>query len=134
DVHEIIGAKLAHALKSADSTGTDDLGADPVGELHSHRPDPAAGAVDQHRLSGLEVAVVEQRLPGREPGLRDRSRLDEIDRRRLRCQAATSIATYSAAHPSGRGAPAVRGWMCRQAISTSGSRMLSESAACSITS
>ena len=50
--------------------------------------DPAAGAVDDHRLAGLEMAVVEQRLPRREPGLRDRGGFDEVDRRRLRRQAA----------------------------------------------
>src|SRR6266571_3438339 len=80
DVDEVIGATLEHPLARAGATGSDDVNAGPAGELHRHRPDTAAGAVNHHRLSRLEVAVVEQRLPRREPGLRDGSGFDEIDR------------------------------------------------------
>jgi len=45
--------------------------------------------VDHHGLAGLEVAVIEQRLPRREPGLRDRRGFDEAGRRRLGGQAAS---------------------------------------------
>src|SRR5262249_12255888 len=67
DVDEIVGAELEHALSSAHSTGPDDVGAGPTGELHSDRPDSATRTVDHHGLSGLEVSVVEQRLPRGEP-------------------------------------------------------------------
>jgi hypothetical protein len=71
DVNQLIGAKLEYRLSRAESTGTDDVGPGPGGELYSHRPNSAARAVDQHDLSGFEVAVIEQRLPRGEPGLRD---------------------------------------------------------------
>src|SRR5215470_1607667 len=89
DVDEIAGAEFEHAPARTGPAGSDDVGAGPAGQLHAHRSDPAAGAVDHHGLAGLKVAVVEQRLPRREPGLRDRSGFDEIDRRRLGCQAAS---------------------------------------------
>ena len=88
DVDELVGAQVEHALARVGSTGSDDVGAGPAGERHRHRPDPAAGAVNDHRLAGLEMAVVEQRLPRRERGLRDGGGFDEVDRRRLRRQAA----------------------------------------------
>src|SRR5262249_60018301 len=83
EVDELIGTEVEHAPTSGGSTGADDMGAGPASQLHRDRPNPAARAVDHHGLSRPEVAVVEQRLPGREPGLRDRRGLDEIDRRRL---------------------------------------------------
>src|SRR6516225_1052903 len=89
DVDEIVGAELEHAPASAGPTGSDDVGAGPAGQLDGHGSDPAAGAVDHHGLAGLEVAMVEQRLPGREPGLWDRSGFGEIDRRRLGRQTAS---------------------------------------------
>ena len=88
DVDELVGAQVEHALARVGATGSDDVRAGPAGERHRHRPDPAAGAVNDHRLAGLEMAVVEQRLPRRERGLRDRGGFDEVDRRRLRRQAA----------------------------------------------
>jgi hypothetical protein len=39
-----------------------------MGELHRDRPDAARGAVDQDGLAGLELCVVEQALPGGQPG------------------------------------------------------------------
>src|SRR5829696_4074601 len=89
DVDEVMGAHLEHALARVGATGSDDMGAGPAGELYRHRPHAAAGADNDHRLPGLEAAVVEQRLPRREPGLRDGGGFDEIDRRRLGCQAAS---------------------------------------------
>src|SRR6266513_3001592 len=88
DVDELVGAELEHTLASAGPAGSDDVGAGPAGQLDGYRPDPAAGAVDHHDLPGLEVAVVEQCLPRREPGLWDRSSCDEVDHRRLGRQAA----------------------------------------------
>ena len=63
DVDEVVGAHVEHALARVGPTGSDDVGAGPAGELHRHCPNAAAGAVDDHRLAGLEPAVVEQRLP-----------------------------------------------------------------------
>ncbi len=64
DVDEFVGAEFEHALARAGPAGSDDVGAGPVGQLHAHRSDPAAGAVNYHGLARLEVAVVEQRLAG----------------------------------------------------------------------
>ena len=88
DVDEFLGAGVEHALARTGSTGSDDMGAGPAGERHRHQPDPTTGAVNDHRLAGLEMAVVEQRLPRSEPGLRDGRGFDEVERRRLRRQAA----------------------------------------------
>jgi hypothetical protein len=65
DVDEIVGAELEHALAraSASPTRSDDMGAGPLSQLHADRSDAAAGAMDHHRLGGLELAVVEQCLP-----------------------------------------------------------------------
>ncbi|MBV9837564.1 MAG: hypothetical protein JO156_05565 [Solirubrobacterales bacterium] len=64
DVDEVLGAELEHALARAGPTGSDHVSPGPARELHPDRPDPAAGAMDHHGLAGLEVAVIEQRLPG----------------------------------------------------------------------
>ena len=88
DVDEFVGAQVEHALARAGAAGSDDVRAGPAGERHRHRSDSAAGAVNDHRLAGLEMAVVEQRLPRRERGLRDGRGFDEVDCRRLRRQAA----------------------------------------------
>src|SRR5262249_14844747 len=77
------------ALTSAGSAGTDHMGASPMGQLHRDRPDPAGSPMDHDGLPGLEVAVVEQRLPRRQAGLGDRGGFEEIDARRLRRDAAS---------------------------------------------
>jgi hypothetical protein len=64
------------------------MGPGRAGELHGDRPDGPAGPVDDRGLSGGELAVIEQRLPGREPSLRNGGGLHVIDRRRLGRQVA----------------------------------------------
>jgi hypothetical protein len=88
DFDEAVGAQVEHALLGADPARADHVRAGQTGELHADRADTAAGAVDHHRLSALEVPVVEQRLPRREPGLRERGGLDMVERLRLRCERA----------------------------------------------
>ena len=60
------------------------MGTGGAGELHGDGPDGAAGPVDHRGLPGGQLAVIEQRLPGREPGLGDGRGVHVIDRRRLR--------------------------------------------------
>src|SRR5262249_61343245 len=74
DVHEIIGAKLEHALKSADSTGTDDVGASPVPQpLSSSSPQRGRGVTQRPVLAARPprsdvrrraTALLETELPG----------------------------------------------------------------------
>src|SRR5262249_7711848 len=85
---ELVGPELEHALASAGSAGSDDVDAGPASKLHADRAYAAPGAVDQHGLAGFQVAVVEQRLPRREPGLWQRHGLDEVKSRWLWRQAA----------------------------------------------
>jgi len=56
--------------------------------------------VDHRGLAGLEVAVVEQRLPRRESGLWDRSGSMKSTVVGFGAKLRASIVTYSAAHPS----------------------------------
>src|SRR5215467_14632599 len=83
DIDEFVGAEVEHALTSVGPAGSDDAGACPIGQLHRHRADPAAGAVDHDGLAGLEMAVVEQSLPRGECSLGDRGSFDEVKARRL---------------------------------------------------
>ncbi|MNH24618.1 hypothetical protein D3C79_845660 [compost metagenome] len=55
------------------------LGAIGAGELHRQVPHPAGGGQDQHPLPRLESAVLEQPLPGGEPGQRQGRPLLEAD-------------------------------------------------------
>src|ERR671936_2301103 len=47
---------------------------------------PSACSMDEHRLTGLEMPMVEQRLPGGQPSHRDGSRLDMAQGRGLGCE------------------------------------------------
>jgi hypothetical protein len=65
-------------------SAVDDLRARPARELHGEVADAAAGAGDDHALTALQTAVVEERLPRAEAGEGDRRALDVVERLRLR--------------------------------------------------
>jgi hypothetical protein len=55
-------------------------------ELDREAADAAGATVDQNPLSLPQLAVVEQALPGAEPGERDRRALEVVERARFRCE------------------------------------------------
>src|SRR5262245_18862957 len=63
-----------------DLSAVDDLRARPACKLHGEVADAAAGAGDDHTLTALQTAVVEERLPRAEAGEGDRRALDVVDR------------------------------------------------------
>ncbi|BBJ37767.1 hypothetical protein SSPO_004850 [Streptomyces antimycoticus] len=67
-VDEGVDAECERGVPVGGPAGADDAGAGLAGELYRDRADAARGAVDQDGLAGGEVAVVEQALPGGEPG------------------------------------------------------------------
>ena len=67
-VHERVRTQAEGGLPVPGPAGADHAGAQLVCELHRDGPDAARGAVDQDGLAGLEVGVVEQALPGGQPG------------------------------------------------------------------
>ena len=82
------------------ATRADHVGADGAGELHGDGPDGATGPVDHRGLPGGQLAMIEQGLPGREPGLGDGCGVHVIDRRRLRRHVAGLDGDELAAAPS----------------------------------
>ena len=76
-VDDVVGADRADEVHVPRAAHAGDLGAERLRDLHGERADPARGTVDEHRLAGLDVALVAQRLEGDEPGQRDRGRLLE---------------------------------------------------------
>jgi hypothetical protein len=67
-VCEGVRAQPPRSLPVRGTSGADHAGAQLAGELHRDQPDAARGAVDQDGLARLEVSVVEQALPGGQPG------------------------------------------------------------------
>ena len=66
-------------------------GAQLVGELGRDRPDATRGAADQDGLARLEVGVVEQALPGGQPGDGHGGRHGVVDVGRERGPAVPSV-------------------------------------------
>ncbi|MFI0933844.1 hypothetical protein ACH4RG_19190 [Streptomyces sp. NPDC021019] len=50
------------------------------GELHHETADRAPRSIDQHGLTGLQLGELEQRLPGRQPGQRQRRGVHQFGR------------------------------------------------------
>jgi hypothetical protein len=83
-VERLLGSELARPLHARSGRGADHMRAAPARELGREMSDAAGGSVDQHSLAFLQAAVVEQSLPGGQPGERDRRALDIGERARLR--------------------------------------------------
>jgi hypothetical protein len=58
-----VHAELAGQVPIGGPARADDAGSGLAGQLGREVPDGAGDAVDQNRLAGLQVSVVEQRLP-----------------------------------------------------------------------
>ena len=63
-VRERVRTQAEGHLPVPGPAGADHARTQLVRELHRDRPDPTRGTIDQNCLSGGEVAVVEQALPG----------------------------------------------------------------------
>jgi len=67
-VHERVRTQAQGRFPVPGPAGSDHAGAQLVRQLHRDRPDATRRPVDQDGLARLEVGVVEQALPGGQPG------------------------------------------------------------------
>jgi hypothetical protein len=81
-VQEGIHAETEGCVPVGGPASADDPGPHVVGELYGDGPDTACGAVDQDSLPCHEAGVVEQALPGGQPGDRQRGGHGVVDVRR----------------------------------------------------
>ena len=58
--------------------GPEHIGTPRLRDLHRQVPDTARRGEDEDALARLDVRGLDQRLPGREPGQWERSRLDVV--------------------------------------------------------
>lgn len=79
-VDDMVRAEPPHQFGVAPAADGGHLRAEVAGQLHGEMPDPARGTVDQDALAGLQFCDVAQRVQGRQPGGRQRSRLVEFER------------------------------------------------------
>ena len=75
-VDRLVGAELGQERVLGRARRPDHVRAARLGDLHRQVPDAAGGGEDQHALSGLDVGRLDERLPGRQPGERQRAGLD----------------------------------------------------------
>src|SRR5207244_3717565 len=79
EVDEAVGARYQHNRFHATPAGADNVSANRPSELHRGQPQGSTGSVNHHCLPGSQMAVVEQRLPGRQPGLGDGGSMHVVD-------------------------------------------------------
>jgi hypothetical protein len=78
-VDHLVGAGGLGTLGAAGPGRGDHLGTGLLGQLHRVSADRTAGAVDQHPLTGGQLAMVEQRLPRGQAHQRERRRVGQRD-------------------------------------------------------
>ena len=59
-VDDVVGPEAADQFRVGGAAHGGHLGAEVLGELHGHGADRTGGAVDQHRLTGGELAQSEE--------------------------------------------------------------------------
>src|SRR5262245_3200628 len=75
-VDGLVGAELGQERVLGPAGGADHVGSARLGDLHRQVPDPSGGGEDQHPVARLHAGGLDERLPGREPGERERTGLD----------------------------------------------------------